>query len=52
MTAKILFSMLVMIVVALAYIIGHKAGMRRGKKVTLAVQAEIRRRERKMADAL
>jgi len=45
MAVKILYVMLAVLIMAACYALGFKFGMRRGKKITLAVQAEIRRRE-------
>lgn len=44
MAVKILYVMLAVLIMAACYVLGFKFGMRRGKKITLAVQAEIRRR--------
>jgi hypothetical protein len=40
----IVFTMILIGSLALGYIMGHREGMKKGKDLTLAVQAEMRRR--------
>jgi len=48
MAVEVLYAMLAILIMAGCYALGHKFGMRRGKEITLAVQAEMRRREAEM----
>jgi hypothetical protein len=45
MAIEIGYVILAILIMAACFILGFKFGMRQGKKITLAVQAEMRRRE-------